>query len=252
MMAMKEEEAAIRMDAGGKGDGGATLARTSTLSQEVESENESHLRQAILFDEDFLQPLLNVAKLVAENAEPSDAQGDGVEQLQLVWSLALDVLADVLCRWKNLPKKSVDIQDWVGLLRLAATRLGGGPAEVDSSDSEDEAVAAVAAAHGWQRLVQWLVREGGWQQQLEQWVVLLGPDSAKNIDGPLRLSLCELLREAQEKVAETDDADGFDDLDIGGGDTVGGLLHDQICALGVGGRIGERRSKKLSSGEHCP
>ena len=78
--------------------------------------------------------------------------------------MALDVLADVLCRWKNLPKKSVDIQDWVGLLRLAATRLGGGPAEVDSSDSEDEAVAAVAAAHGWQRVVQGLVREGGWQQ----------------------------------------------------------------------------------------
>jgi uncharacterized UBP type Zn finger protein len=95
------------------------LTRTSTLSKEVDTENEALLRQAELFDDDVINLMLRVSRMYLRYGTEDWSREIPDEHRQLVWTIGLDVLSRVLARWKNVPKTLIDVHDWVELLRMA-------------------------------------------------------------------------------------------------------------------------------------
>ncbi len=106
---------------------------------------------------------------------------------------------------------------------------------------EPAAMVAEATETAWRLLAPWLIQQWDNRQCAEDWSGLLGP----HVEGPLRLSMCTLLRATQTALRGTADALLFDALPLAHGGTIGSVLEDLVVAEGVCGSVAYANTKRL-------
>lgn len=229
----------------GKAEHGMALGRTSTLSAEVDSENDSLLRQASLFDDDVINLILTVSRMHLMHGSEDWTTEIPLAHTKVVFRIAMDVLSRVLARWKNLPKWQnrigINIEHWIELLRMAV-RPDPWPEQVSSDDEEENAealavkaaVAKEATESAWRMVTPWLVVQWRDEERGKDWSSLMGP----HVDGGLRVSFCGIVRAAQTALTGMATLEAFEELELAHGGTIGAVLADLVCAEGVSGSVG--------------